>query len=260
MLRETGDHMPESSRRCRTRPPTKGEEVPRGGQLCNCNPVWAKSYTVGCIMLGNKTGGRYQRSGASGVSQRVFGDSSSPSLVSSGKETEFLAARMAERVGEELEDRFPEHAQEMRTADHRAQACRLGRSPFSAATVNVDFCAHRHRDTNNKETGLSALLTVLPPGEQPGCYHQLPTVSPEGHQSAGVSIALPNGSLMFEAARAFSHQTTPVVSPSSRLSVVFYQHRLLDRPLHGAALGECFFYYDGKQTIDMHFPFPYAAV
>ena len=122
MLRETGDHMPESSRRCRTRPPTKGEEVPRGGQLCNCNPVWAKSYTVGCIMLGNKTGCRYQKSGASGVSQRVFGDSSSPSLVSSGKETEFLAARMAERVGEELEDRFPEHAQEMRTADHRAQA------------------------------------------------------------------------------------------------------------------------------------------
>ncbi len=228
--------MPKPNRRCRTRPPTKGEGVSKGGMLCNCNPAWAKSYTVGCILLGNKTGCRFQRSGA-GVSQRVFTDSPSPQLVSSGKEIEILAARIAERVGEELEDRFPEHAQEMRTADHRAQACRLGRSPFSAATVNIDFCSHRHRDTNNKETGLSALLTVLPPGQKPSCYHQLPTVSPEGHQSAGVSIALPNGSLMFEAARSFPHQTTPVVSPSSRLSLVFYQHRLLDRPLHGAALG-----------------------
>lgn len=59
-------------------------------------------------------------------------------------------------------------------------------------------------------------------------------------QVGGVGIYLENGSVLLECARHEVHATTPLTKPNrlqpSRVSLVFYQHKNLDKPHHGKEL------------------------
>jgi hypothetical protein len=142
----------------------------------------------------------------------------------------------------------PETFRNMVAFESVASDCRIGRPkfgrPFSGVTVVSDFSAHAHFDKNNMSGGCTAIVTLIKPelrgrslNADDQQFHILQNYGIEGNTEIGLGIALTHGSVIFECSKRELHATTALVHPSrcrpTRIGLVYYQHKLLNKPCHG---------------------------
>jgi len=100
---------------------------------------------------------------------------------------------------------------------------RFGHVPYDPYTQPPPFYS------NNEQTKAEPIGEVTDYHDNEECF--------QDSQMGGVGIALSHGSVLFEVAKQELHATTALRRPNrqnpSRISLVFYQHRNLNRPRHG---------------------------
>ncbi len=221
-----------NKRRCQT-----------GKEPCECQDrCQGWSAVVGCTLAHTGDGCRYNRSKRKIIHRISRAKDLSVEQEGQAKAVERSLEQIASRIGSRMQKACPWHHQAMTVNNHRAAACRLGDSPFGGVAVNRNYIAHLHKDERDLMQGLSAVLTALPPGAKEEQFHTIPNIAVVGSctpEEEGVSLVLPSGSVFFEAARHYRHQTSRLNSPAtSRVAAIFFQHNLLDMPYHGRPLKE----------------------
>ena len=126
--------------------------------------------------------------------------------------------------------------------------CRIGKGepsnrPFCGVTAVCDFCAHSHTDFRNADGGATVGLT-LKNEERPNDVqlHVLTMYRPSqvNSDTGGLALALSNGAVLIEVAKHERHATTKLLNPHrinpSRMGLIFYLHKFMDRANHGGTI------------------------
>lgn len=128
---------------------------------CKCqgnveeNP--GNTYSFGCSYQPYNRGCKFKRSTAPLV------DKYKAVEAQSREDVKGILDDLADIGSSYLKHYVPGPYREMTKHSKRAISCRIGNhdserlQPFSGATVNLDFCAHNHKDFNNKDKGAIAV-------------------------------------------------------------------------------------------------------
>ena len=158
---------------------------------------------------------------------------------------EQMIVKLAQNTIDSVEKAVPKAFHNMNIFSDVGNMCRIPtgpKRPYAGCTAVLDYCAHTHRDSNNMASGCTVLVSLVRPNAQPQ-YHVLPNYYAEAADNVevrdcrgGLGMALPNRSILLEAAKRENHASTHLQNPSrsnpNRLGVVFFQHRGLTEPYH----------------------------
>ena len=126
--------------------------------------------------------------------------------------------------------------------------CRIGLGepntrPFCGVTAVCDFCAHSHTDFRNADGAATVGLTLKNDDRTSDVqFHVLTKYRPAqvNSDTGGVALALANGAVLIECAKLETHATTKLENPHrinpSRMGLIFYLHRFMDKPHHGGTI------------------------
>jgi hypothetical protein len=119
-------------------------------------------------------------------------------------------------------------------------SCRLGTKNkfFAAMSLNANFRIHSHIDKKDFPNGITCLLNVHRTNAEAGQQHVLVDYSLEETESPGIAFDIGSGSILLECASREWHASTKPVNPNlknpSRVALVFFSHRGLNKPDHGS--------------------------
>lgn len=110
------------------------------------------TYSFGCSYQGYNNGCKFRKSTGQPDKYKAIAEENR-------REVKEILDDLADIASVHMKKYAPGPFHQMTEHSRRAISCRIGSEdskrpqPFSGATVNLDFCAHNHKDINNKDTG-----------------------------------------------------------------------------------------------------------